>query len=142
MKRQSAILYSCAFIWLAIAVVSVFAPDLVSGSEQQHLPLAAITAWIWGIVATGYLALSAAVSSNDEPDSWRSLTLVIGLIWSVAAIVSVFGPDLVTGSDPTRVPLAALIAPPAAGLATGVVCIGLRLGTAEPDNRYVEAIRS
>src|SRR5215204_4251098 len=34
-------------IWVGVLLISLFAPDLVSGSEQQHLPLAAFTTWFW-----------------------------------------------------------------------------------------------
>jgi hypothetical protein len=30
-----------AGIWVAVLLISLFAPDLVSGSEQEHLPVAA-----------------------------------------------------------------------------------------------------
>jgi len=39
-------------IWLSVLLVSLFSPDLVSGSQQEHLPLAAIVTWISGALAT------------------------------------------------------------------------------------------
>jgi len=39
-------------IWVAVLLVSILAPDLVSGSEQEHLPVAAFTTWFWGGVGT------------------------------------------------------------------------------------------
>jgi hypothetical protein len=39
-------------IWIAVVVISVFAPDMVSGSEREHLPIAAFTTWFWGGVRT------------------------------------------------------------------------------------------
>jgi len=42
-----------AGIWVAVALISIFAPDMVSGSEQEHLRVAAFVTWIWGLVATG-----------------------------------------------------------------------------------------
>ncbi|HEU4908657.1 MAG TPA: hypothetical protein VFT17_07320 [Propionibacteriaceae bacterium] len=39
-------------IWVAVLLLSLLAPDLVSGSEQEHLPVAAFTAWFWGAVGT------------------------------------------------------------------------------------------
>ena len=44
-------------------------------------------------------------------------------IWGVAALVSVFAPTLETGTDPTTIPLAAMIAPPAATLLTGIAYV-------------------
>jgi hypothetical protein len=42
-----------AGIWVAVALITIFAPDMVSGSEQEHLRVAAFVTWIWGLVATG-----------------------------------------------------------------------------------------
>jgi hypothetical protein len=39
-------------IWVAVLLLSLLAPDMVSGSEQDHLPLAAFTTWFWGGVGT------------------------------------------------------------------------------------------
>jgi hypothetical protein len=39
-------------IWVAVLLLSLLAPDLVSGSEQQHLPVAAFTTWFWGAIGT------------------------------------------------------------------------------------------
>jgi hypothetical protein len=39
-------------IWVAVLLLSLLAPDLVSGSEQDHLPVAAFTTWFWGGVGT------------------------------------------------------------------------------------------
>jgi hypothetical protein len=39
-------------IWVAVLLLSLLAPDLVSGSQQDHLPVAAFTAWFWGGVGT------------------------------------------------------------------------------------------
>jgi len=128
--RTSAITTACASIWLGVAAISVFAPDLVSGTEQEHIPLAAITAWLWALASTGYVALLAILASDvDYGTAWRSFALTLIVVWLTASAVSIFGPELVTGTDPTRVPLAALIAPPAATLATGFVCLILALMT-------------
>jgi hypothetical protein len=39
-------------IWTAVLLLSLLAPDLVSGSKQEHLPVAAFTTWFWGGVGT------------------------------------------------------------------------------------------
>jgi hypothetical protein len=39
-------------IWIAVLLISLLAPDLVSGSEQQHLPVAAFATWFWGGIGT------------------------------------------------------------------------------------------
>jgi hypothetical protein len=38
--------------------------------------------------------------------------LGVGLVWAAAAAAAVLAPVMVTGSDPTRIPIAALVAPP------------------------------
>ena len=40
-------------VWAAVVAISVLSPDLVSGSEQEHLPVVAFGTWIWGMVASG-----------------------------------------------------------------------------------------
>jgi hypothetical protein len=39
-------------IWVAVALISLLAPDMVTGSEQQHLAVAAFGTWVWGLIAT------------------------------------------------------------------------------------------
>jgi hypothetical protein len=113
-----------AGIWASVAAISVFAPDLVSGSEQQHLPVAAFTTWFWGVVASGsVLAAMLRVNRVHGPCPLSTqLTGAVCAIWVVAALVSIFSPEMVTGSDPTRLPLAALIAPVAAAVLTMATC--------------------
>lgn len=111
-------------IWGAVAAISLFAPDLISGSEQEHLPVAAFTTWIWGAVAsrtvvTTLLRLDGPGADDRLHDQvWAC---VAGL-WVIAALVAVFAPPMVTGSDPTRLPIAALLAPMAATALTTGIC--------------------
>ncbi len=109
-----------ACIWAAVVGISVFSPDLVSGSEQEHLPVAALGTWIWGVVATR----SVAGTSLRLGSAYRQayLTGVVGAVWTAATLVSIFGPRLVTGSDPTSLPIAALVAPIAAAVITAAAC--------------------
>jgi hypothetical protein len=48
-------------------------------------------------------------------------------IWSAATLVSVFGPTHVTGSDPTTIPVASLIAPIVAMVGTIVAVTIVRV---------------
>jgi hypothetical protein len=80
-----------------VVLSSVLAPDLVSGSEQEHLPVAAVTTWLWGLVATAVATLT---------------------VWPVATILSLALPVVETGSDPTRLPIAAMVTPVAAAVLT------------------------
>lgn len=107
-------------IWLSVAAISLFAPDLVSGSEQQHLPVAAFGTWIWGAVATASF-MGSALRLRDG-SVLQQLTAAVCVLWLVAAVVGIFAPVMVTGSDPTRLPIAAFIAPVAAAVLTSCVC--------------------
>ena len=112
-------------IWGAVVAISVLAPDMVSGSEQQHLPLAAFGTWIWGAVASRGV-MSAVLRLDGEGaalDQLRGqLVGFVAAVWTVAALVAILGPELVTGSDPTRLPIAALLAPVAAAVLTTGAC--------------------
>lgn len=120
-------------VWLSIGAISIWSPDLVSGSEQDHLPIAAYAAWLWGAIATGLILLAAGVGEPSERSTiWRGFALVMTVIWAVIAIASIASPVLETGTDPTRVPIAALLAPVAGVGATAFVCVyvaGMRART-------------
>ena len=109
-------------IWVGVLLISLFAPDLVSGSEQEHLPVAAFTAWFWGGVGT--LALLLAMNRLRGRSSWHpiwvGLSVATLVIWSVATILAITLPVMETGTDPTRIPLAAIVAPVAAAMLTAL----------------------
>ena len=111
-------------IWIAVALISIFAPDMVSGSEQEHLPVAAFT-WIWGVVGTGAFVwmMGKLRGSVARRPIWIGLSVATAIIWLVATIVSITLPVVETGSDPTRIPVGAMIAPVAAALLTGLAGI-------------------
>jgi hypothetical protein len=113
-------LVGLAVIWIAVLAISVAAPDLVSGSQQEHLPLALFGTWIWGLVASiGYLwGMSKIRGSATRRPIWIGLTVAVFVIWGVAAAVSVTFPTWETGSDPTRLPVWALASPIGAALVT------------------------
>jgi hypothetical protein len=50
------------------------------------------------------------------------MAVAIASIWLAVALTSIFAPDLVTGTDPTQVPIAAIISPVVGAIATGFVC--------------------
>jgi hypothetical protein len=107
-------------IWTGVLAISLFSPDMVSGSEQQHLPIAAFTSWIWGAIATGavltFWARTRTLSHGAQVH--RPVAVGVAAIWAVAAVVAVSSPEMVTGSDPTRIPVAAILAPIAATVLT------------------------
>jgi hypothetical protein len=106
-----------AGLWLATALSSMYAPDLISDA-QDHVPIVAITIWIWGAVATGFVLFGAAFPTRDRTARWGLPVAVLG-IWGAVALVSIFAPTIVTGSDGTIDPVAGLFAPVAGAIATG-----------------------
>jgi hypothetical protein len=114
-----------AVIWVAAALISVFSPDMVSGSEQEHLPVAAFATWISGVVGTGaffWMMSKLRVSVTRRP-VWIGLSVTTMAIWTVATILSIVLPVVETGSDPTRLPVGAMVAPMAAALLTALAGI-------------------
>jgi hypothetical protein len=109
-----------AGIWLAMALSSVFAPDLIS-ADYDHVPIVALTIWIWGAVATGFVLFGAAFPARDQMARWGLPIAVLG-IWGAVALVSIFAPSIVA-SDGTIVPVAGLFAPVAGAIATGYACL-------------------
>jgi hypothetical protein len=120
-------------VWLAVLLISLFAPDLVSGSEQEHLPVAAFTTWFWGVVATMVLlgAMGRLRGSATWRPAWIGLSVVTLVLWGVATILAITLPVFETGTDPTQIPFAAFFAPAAAAMLTaltGVVANVFRRG--------------
>lgn len=109
-----------AVIWVSVLAISVFSPELVSGSQQEHLPLAAFMTWIWGLIATiGFLwGMSKLRGDAERRMLWTGLTVAVAIIWVGAVVLSIWLPRWETGSDPTLLPAGAIVAPIAAMLLT------------------------
>jgi hypothetical protein len=115
-------------LWSAVTVISLFAPDMVTGSEQEHLPVAAFTTWLWGLVSTGGFiwAMGKLRGNAKRRPIWIGLAAATLIVWLVAMILSLSLPVVETGSDPTRIPIGALVAPIAATVLT--VLAGITAG--------------
>jgi hypothetical protein len=111
-----------AGIWIAVALISLFSPDMVSGSEQEHLPVAALTAWFWGLVSTGAFLWSMGKlrGSAARRPIWIGLAAATLGVWLLAMILTIALPVIETGSDPTRIPIGAMVAPVAAAVLSGL----------------------
>jgi hypothetical protein len=118
-------LLGLATIWLSVIVISLGSPDLVSGSEQEALPLAAFVTWFWGIIGTaGFLwGMSRLRWQPANRSTWAGVSLIASTLWVAAALVAVLGPVIETGSDPTQLPIWALGAPALAAGMTGLVAV-------------------
>lgn len=111
-------------IWLAIAAASIWSPDLITGTEQEHIPLAAIIDWFYAALATGLVLMAFGRRSGGASRSlWLGFTVAIGGIWFVVAVASIFAPSIETGTDPTTLPIAALASPIAGVIATAFVSV-------------------
>ena len=106
-----------AVIWTAAGLMAVGAPDMVSGSQHEHLPLALITTWLWAGAASAYALMTPTRGSLAR---W---TLGVASLWVATALIALAAPVMVTGSDPTRIPLAVLVAPPVAAVLTGMLSL-------------------
>ena len=115
-----------AVIVIAAVLASVFAPDLVTGREHEHFPLVALTIWPWAAAAVGYVLMAG------RRGRVRELVVGVAVVWAAVAILVIAVPAMVTGTDPTRIPLAALIAPPFGAVATGFLAIAHAGASAAP----------
>jgi len=116
-------------IWASVVVSTIYAPDFVSGSQHEHLQLVGWVDWLWGALATGLVLLAALDGMRKRVTAgapWMALGAGVSVVWLAVALVSVFAPVFVTGSDPTRIPLAALGVPIAGLLLTWSVCTFVR----------------
>jgi hypothetical protein len=111
-------------IWVALTAASLWSPDLVSDTDRTHVPIAGFFDWIYAVLATGLVMMAFSRRTRDiGRDSWAGFAIMISAIWVLVAIASVASPSLVSGSDGTVVPIAALAAPLAGLLATAFASV-------------------
>jgi hypothetical protein len=124
-----------AGIWVAVGLISFLAPDMVSGSEQEHLPVAAFGTWLWGLIATGAFvwAMGKLRGSASRKPIWIGLAVATLIFWLVATILSITLPVFVTGTDPTRIPIGAFVSPVAATVLTCLAGITTRVFSMPPE---------
>ena len=118
---------------IELAFASIFAPDLVTGRLQEHMPLTAMSAWLWGAFASGLVLLASSKSESAHRSLWQLFGVGTAGIWLIAGLVSVYAPVMVTGSDPTRLPIAALIAPIFAMVLTAYLSVYQAGASQEPE---------
>ncbi len=121
-----------AVAWIAVPalLLALLAPDLISGSEQQHLPAGALAASFWGACSIVAVLVAMLRLRPAGRPAWVACAVSAGMSWTVAAVLGITGPTVETGSDPTVIPVAALLAPPAAAFVT--VAAGVVLAAARP----------
>lgn len=106
-----------AAIWASSIGLAVLAPDMVSGSEHEHLPLAMMTVWPWSAAATAFALMT------PQGRSLRGWAGGVVVLWVGTLLAGVLAPAMVTGSDPTEIPLAVVVVPPIAAILTGLMSL-------------------
>ena len=108
-KKIIATLASLVVIWISIIIISLFSPDLITGSQQEHLKLALWTAWIWGLLASIITLRMIREKFDYKTHLYLSITFIV--IWAIVCILALVVPPFVTGSDPTSIPFGSVGAP-------------------------------
>jgi hypothetical protein len=121
--RKGSFLYGVAAlvgIWAAVVLTSLFAPDLITGTTQDHFPLAFVVVLLAGLAGTRSVvrAFNHGIGGTTR---WGIYALTLLVIWTAVTLVSIYAPASITGTDPTQVPIAAIVAPIGGGILTGVV---------------------
>jgi hypothetical protein len=120
-----------ASIWVMVVLAGMVAPDFVSGSRQEHLALVGGGDWIWGLLATSFVVLAVQMGFRlrvANPTPWIALAVGVLLVWVGVLAITACGPVVVTGTDPTRIPFAAMGAPILGVFLTWFVCTLVKAG--------------
>ncbi len=120
------IVVSIGAVWLAVLFTSLFSPDLVFGTEEEHVKLAAIANWFWGVLGTVFVLRSTVFLRPSEigwgqSDAWPWIAVAVAGLWLAATVVSIGVPTLEIGTD-IQVPVAAAVASPIAAMLTWYAC--------------------
>jgi len=122
----------------------IFSPDLITtsgtsfgGTTQQHIPLAAYSGWIWFVIALAFVLPAATKGIRAKVTDrapWAVLGFGVAGIWIVQMFISIFTPQVVTGTAPwlTWLPLAGMISVLAAVVLTGLLCKMVKSAAFEP----------
>jgi hypothetical protein len=125
--RESRYLFAgiaVASIWIAVAAASIWSPDMITGSQHEHIPIAAFGDWFYAAIATGLVLMAFGRRTPGSSRSlWEGFAIAIAGIWLVVALASIYAPTMVTGTDPTTIPIAAFAAPIAGVIATAFVSV-------------------
>jgi hypothetical protein len=124
-ERRSAFAgLSVAAIWVATLAAALWSPDMITGSMHEHLPMAAMADWFYAAIASGLVLMAFGRRTRGATRSlWAGFTIAIAAIWATVALASIYAPTFVTGTDPTIVPIAVLVAPVAGMTATAFASV-------------------
>ena len=68
MDRSSwwAFTFTIAAIWLVVAIISIWTPELVSRTDQTYVPIGALVSPIAGVLVTAYASVFVAGSPTER----------------------------------------------------------------------------
>lgn len=122
-------------IWAGVVGASIFAPDMITGTQHDHLPIVGWTYWIWGLVSTASVMLAAQRGVRARVSSlgpWLAFAIAVAVVWTTVMLAGIFAPVFVTGTDPSTLPLAAMVVPIVGAVLTGGISKFFETAT-EPD---------
>jgi len=122
-----------ASIWVAALAASIWTPDMITGSQHEHLAIAALSFWMYAAIATGLVLMAFSRRTLGGRALWMGLTIAIAGVWAAVALASIFAPTMVTGTDPTTIPVAAFAAPVGGVVATAFASVFAAGSPARPD---------
>jgi len=114
---------------------SIFSPNLVTGVQQEQVPIGAFVGWIFDAIAIGMVAAVAIKGIRAEVIDrapWMVLGLATASIWLAVMFAAIYSPVWVTGTDPTRLPIWSGLSVIAGVVLTGILCNFVRTASFEP----------
>jgi len=112
-----------ASIWVAALAASIWTPDMVTGSMHDHVAIAAMSDWFYSAIATGLVLMAFSRRAVGNHALWIGFTVAVAGVWAAVALASIFAPTMVTGTDPTTIPIAAFAAPVGGVIATAFASV-------------------
>ena len=122
-----------ASIWIAATAASIWTPDMITGSQHEHLAIAALSFWMYAAIATGLVLMAFGRRTLGGRALWMGFTIAIAGVWAAVALASIFAPTMVTGTDPTTIPVTAFAAPVGGVVATAFASVFAAGSPARPD---------
>jgi hypothetical protein len=128
-RRRDSYIYTIsglaiATIWVCVVLASLFSPDMITGTQHDHMQMA-FADYLWGAIATGAVGVTALAGIRSRETSrvpWTVLGIGVAATWVGVLLASVLAPTFVTGTDPTVLPLTVIGAPIFGVIVTGILC--------------------
>lgn len=121
-------------IGISGALGSIFAPDMVTGAQHEHIN-GSFIGWIFNLLAIGMLltaTMKGIRAKVTDPAPWTMLGVGVSVVWIAVLLVAVFAPVWVIGTDPEQIPIWGLFGAIAGIIMTSVLCNFVRTAAFEP----------